>query len=325
MATYTDAQLQQINIRRTASPGSQYTTINGDIYEGQLDGSLKYLSSSFNKRAQKAVGDILQSTDNISLNYNEDQSEITSDLEDTGVVAGTYGDGDNIPEITIDEFGRVREVNIIPVNDQKVKASSADTTSGYLNQKVAAGSNISLVILNPGANEQIQINSTATSSDEKVKVSATDTTEGYLGVKVVAGTNVTLNVLNPGANEQIEIVASAPAALRDGGFGASFTGSGGVVTTGSKGKITIPFGFTITNWFINGDVSGSCVVDIKVAGVSIIGAGNKPTLSAASSANSAVSGWTTTIFVEDTTFEWNVDSCSTISEIDLTIKVTKAI
>lgn len=115
MATYTDAQLQQINIRRTASPGSQYTTINGDIYEGQLDGSLKYLSSSFNKRAQKAVGDILQSTDNISLNYNEDQSEITSDLEDTGVVAGTYGDGDNIPEITIDEFGRVREVNIIPV------------------------------------------------------------------------------------------------------------------------------------------------------------------------------------------------------------------
>jgi hypothetical protein len=114
-------------------------------------------------------------------------------------------------------------------------------------------------------------------------------------------------------------------ALRKGGFGGTFSNGGGVVPTGSKGKITVPFGFTITNYYITGDVSGSCVVDIKVGGVSIIGAGNKPTLTSASSANAAIAGWTTSTFSENTTFEWNVDSCSTITEIDLMIKVTKAI
>lgn len=41
--------------------------------------------------------------------------------------------------------------------DEKVKASPADTTPGELLAKIAAGSGISLAILNPGANEQLQI------------------------------------------------------------------------------------------------------------------------------------------------------------------------
>jgi len=41
--------------------------------------------------------------------------------------------------------------------DEKVKASPADTTPSELLAKIAAGSGISLAILNPGANEQLQI------------------------------------------------------------------------------------------------------------------------------------------------------------------------
>lgn len=44
----------------------------------------------------------------------------------------------------------------------KVGVSIADTSPNFLFSKLSAGSNISLVILNPGANESVQINSTAT-------------------------------------------------------------------------------------------------------------------------------------------------------------------
>jgi len=43
--------------------------------------------------------------------------------------------------------------------DVSVKVTGADTTTGNLNSKVAAGTNISLAVLNPGSNEQLQISS----------------------------------------------------------------------------------------------------------------------------------------------------------------------
>lgn len=52
------------------------------------------------------------------------------------------------------------------VND-KSKVSGADTTEGYLNSKIVAGENISTTILNPGANEQLEI-STATPENTKI-------------------------------------------------------------------------------------------------------------------------------------------------------------
>ncbi len=53
-------------------------------------------------------------------------------------------------------------VSLIPAkdNDEKVKASSADTTADYLENKLTAGSNIVLTKLNPGADEEIEISST---------------------------------------------------------------------------------------------------------------------------------------------------------------------
>ena len=42
-------------------------------------------------------------------------------------------------------------------NDEKVKASSTDTTANYLENKLTAGSGITLTKLNPGADEEIEI------------------------------------------------------------------------------------------------------------------------------------------------------------------------
>lgn len=113
--------------------------------------------------------------------------------------------------------------------------------------------------------------------------------------------------------------------LPAGSFGCPMNGSGGVVSTGSKGFITIPYAFTITQWYVTGNASGSCVIDLKVAGVSIIGAGNKPTLTSAQRNNGAVSGWTTTVFTAFTEIEFNLDSVTTLSGIYPVIVCTKTL
>lgn len=48
----------------------------------------------------------------------------------------------------------------ITIVDETAKVSSDDTTTGYLSDKIAAGDNITITVLNPGGNEQLEINST---------------------------------------------------------------------------------------------------------------------------------------------------------------------
>lgn len=43
------------------------------------------------------------------------------------------------------------------VDDHKVLVSATDTTPGYLQEKLAAGFNIQLNLLNAGGNEQLEI------------------------------------------------------------------------------------------------------------------------------------------------------------------------
>jgi hypothetical protein len=103
-------------------------------------------------------------------------------------------------------------------------------------------------------------------------------------------------------------------------FGITVDGSGSVVTTGSKGFVTVPYTCTITNWYLAADQSGSVVIDIKRSGTSIIGAGNKPTLSSAISGNAAVSSWTSVAVTAGDILEFVVDSASTLTRVNLVIK-----
>lgn len=106
-------------------------------------------------------------------------------------------------------------------------------------------------------------------------------------------------------------------------FGLSVDGAGSAITTGAKMSVTVPFSCTITNWYLAADVSGSVVVDVKVGGTSIVGAGNKPTLSTAASANAAVSGWTSATISAGTIVEFNVDSAATITRLNLVLRAVK--
>jgi len=86
--------------------------------------------------------------------------------------------------------------------DQNVKVSAADTTTNYLNNKIAVSSDLSKTILNPGGNEQLQISNPNLGN---VKITNADTTADKLNSKITVGTNLTKTVVNPGANEQLNI------------------------------------------------------------------------------------------------------------------------
>ena len=444
MATYTDKELQIIHVGRKAVAGKTYVSTNDVEYIGTLVGTLKYVTDNFSKKAITSVGNALQNSSNVDMNFNEETLEIDSDLTETGVSAGTYGNATNVVQVTIDEYGRIIAITTIPVASDFITAiadtstihldvtlgtlsadfigDSDDVPEGatnlyFLESRVLAtllagisisGGSITAAdsVLGAFGKLQNQINSLVggvlykgtwnanTNSpalasgvgtkgwyyvvsvpgstnldgitDWKLgdwaifngtaweKVDNTDaviSVNGQTGVVVLTTTDIAegsnlyftnasvlataLTGLSTATAQVIAASDTIVAAMgylqaqvtniRAGQISAVFSGGGGVVSTGSKGYLTIGYGFTITGFYIIGNTSGSCVVDIKVGGVSIIGGGNKPTLSSAQRANAAVSGWTTTTFSANTEIEWNVDSCSTISEIDLTIKLTKAI
>lgn len=64
--------------------------------------------------------------------------------------------------------------------DGKIKISSDDTTFGYAEDKLVAGTGITLTVNNPGANETITISAPGGATDEQVAVDS-GATAGYLG------------------------------------------------------------------------------------------------------------------------------------------------
>lgn len=118
-------------------------------------------------------------------------------------------------------------------------------------------------------------------------------------------------------------------------FGATFNGQGGVITNSNiaVAEIVVPANGNITDFVIESYymvagvptyLSGSIVCDLYSGGASIIGAGNKPTLTAASTASAAVAGWTTTtVTAGDKLFIHIVGSPVTCLVVTVTFKYTK--
>lgn len=106
-----------------------------------------------------------------------------------------------------------------------------------------------------------------------------------------------------------------------------------VITTGQKGHLDIPFTCAITGWTILADQSGSIVIDVwkdtyanfpPTVADTITGS-EKPTLSAAQKNQDLSLGtWTTSVSAGDI-LAFNVDSCSTITRVTLTLTATRVI
>lgn len=78
------------------------------------------------------------------------------------------------------------------------KVSANDTTSNYLEEKIVAGTGITIAVVDEGGNETLSITADAPANDGLALVSAVDTTAGYLDGKLVAGTGITLTASGAG-------------------------------------------------------------------------------------------------------------------------------
>jgi hypothetical protein len=107
-------------------------------------------------------------------------------------------------------------------------------------------------------------------------------------------------------------------------------GGGSAITTGAKGSIRIPWAATILTWSVIADQSGSIAVDIlranaAVPSVSMVGGGNKPTLSAAQLANAiAPSGWTSVVFAANDFITFSVSSAATVTRVTVDLSLSKS-
>ena len=109
-------------------------------------------------------------------------------------------------------------------------------------------------------------------------------------------------------------------------------GGASAITTGQKGHLHIPFNCTITQVTLLADQTGSIVIDIWKDGYgffpptdadSVTGSG-PPTISSAQKyQDSTLTGWTTYIYANDV-LAFNVDSCTTITRVTLSLRVTKS-
>lgn len=108
-------------------------------------------------------------------------------------------------------------------------------------------------------------------------------------------------------------------------------GGGAAIAAGQKGHLEVPFSGTIQQATMAADQSGSVVVDVwktsyagfpPASGNSICGSA-KPTISSAQKSQDAtLSGWTKTISAGDI-LAFNVDSCSSITRLAISLKVVK--
>ena len=145
---------------------------------------------------------------------------------------------------------------------------------------------------------------------------------------LVAGTRITLSGSWPNQTINADVASLATAAV-----GYTITGGGSVITTGIAGVgLRVPFACTINSVTLLASPSGSIVIDIwkdtyanfPPTVADSICASAKPTISSGTkSEDTTLTGWTTSIAAGDVLY-FNVDSCSTITNVVLVLRVTKA-
>jgi len=112
-------------------------------------------------------------------------------------------------------------------------------------------------------------------------------------------------------------------------FGITIDGQGGVITTGDKGYVAIPYPCTIVSWILVSGLTGSIVIDVWKAASAIptsndsIAGSEKPTLSTQRvNSDNNLSTWTVSVAANDIV-GFNVESATTVTNVALTITVTR--
>lgn len=125
---------------------------------------------------------------------------------------------------------------------------------------------------------------------------------------------------------------ASTADIKLGTISYAIDGGGGVIQTGVRGDLEVPFNCTIIGVTAIADQSGSIVVDIwkdsyanypPVNADSITASAPVTISSDTDSQDTTLTGWTTAISAGDI-LRFNVDSCSTITRCTISLKYRKS-
>jgi uncharacterized protein YdeI (BOF family) len=114
-------------------------------------------------------------------------------------------------------------------------------------------------------------------------------------------------------------------------IGVTFDGGGSAISTGQELTIRADASFTIQDWYMMADQTGSIVIDVwkdvwanyPPTNADTITAANEPTISADDhDEDTLLSGWTTAVTAGDV-ITFHVDSCSTIERCTLILAGNK--
>jgi len=132
----------------------------------------------------------------------------------------------------------------------------------------------------------------------------------------------------------IAVMANLPAAVKTLTLTFIIDGGGSAITTGQKGHLEIPFACTLTAWTLAADVAGAIVIDVwkdtyanfpPTDADAMPGAGKEPTIAATNqkAQDTDISDWTSVAIAAGDILAFNVDSCTTITRVTLSLKATK--
>jgi hypothetical protein len=124
--------------------------------------------------------------------------------------------------------------------------------------------------------------------------------------------------------------STGPSGITIGSFGLTIDGGSSVITTGSKGYVSMPYGGSITGWDILGNDSGSISIDLKKSTYT-----GFPTTTSVTSTNyislssqqkntsSTLSGWLSVTFSSTEIYEFYVNSASIVTRVNVVIRTNK--
>jgi hypothetical protein len=112
-------------------------------------------------------------------------------------------------------------------------------------------------------------------------------------------------------------------------------GGGAAITTGQKGHLEIPFACTLTGWTLVADVAGAIVIDVwkdtyanfpPTDADAMPGGGKEPTIAATNqkAQDTDIADWAAVAISAGDIMAFNVDSCTTITRVTLSLKATKS-
>jgi hypothetical protein len=119
----TSASVGSLALLEAAGSGSLYVKLSA------ADTAWQLLSTSTAEDVQDIIGGMFTNTSNVSLSYDDALNQISADLIDTTVSAGSYGVADSVASFTVDSKGRITAASDVAIEIVASQVSDFSTAA----------------------------------------------------------------------------------------------------------------------------------------------------------------------------------------------------